>query len=175
MENLKKFLKWPTTIISLVAFLVFLVVLVATCARDFTPGTYVYAESMAGMSMKIEIELNKDDTGSISMFMSYAGEKEVTVEDFKFKVVDGELYSTSADAPTEYEKVGTIDAFELKMVDEESSMSITATNESAEKLKTASIVLVSVFGGIAILSSAFICFDKKKNVNQPQIDNTVNQ
>lgn len=168
MEKVKKFLqnkifKWSALAVSSVLFVSFLITLIVVCSRDYSLGRYTYEESMAGVTIKYEIDLDDDDEGEFEMTMSAAGDVEYVEQEFKYKVIDGNLLIAPVTNLDSFENMGTIDSFKLIYESNETGtpLKMVATNKSAVALKTISIVLVCVFGVMTVASGLYIFLTRK--------------
>ena len=163
---MKKYLKWPAFAVSVAMFVIFTIVLIATCAKDFSKGTYHYEESMAGYTVEIDVTLDDDDYGYAEATITADGEVEYTEIDFLYKVKRGRLFYAMLSESADYQVLGMIDAFEIKLTDEafdELELKLVATNKAAVATKVVSIVFMSVFAVCALASVGYVYLDKKKS------------
>jgi len=176
MEKIKRFIqnkifKWSAFALSSVIFVSFLICLIVVCSRSYSFGTYVYEETMAGNTIKMEIELDDDNEGEISTIVTVGGETQYSEIEFNYKVIDGVLFCAEKTDP-EFEVMGKITSFEIVSETTESgvALKIVATNHGAVALKTVSIVMVCVFGVATVVSGLYIYLTRKKS----SVDNETN-
>ena len=159
MEKLKKFLKIPALCLSVGLFVVYLVTLIVNCVKPYSNSTYVYDDSMAGVNIRWEFSLNNNGKGTMKTGIKNAIGAEDQTEEIFYKVVDGKFMVAYVEGG-EYEQMGNINAFEIKIAS--SGYYIIAKNQGEETARALYIVfmLIGICGAAA--SGIYIALSKKK-------------
>jgi len=159
MEKLKKFLKIPALCLSVGLFVVYLVTLIVNCVKPYSNSTYVYDDSMAGVNIKMELTLNNNGKATMETTIKNTIDTEYQKEEVFYKVVDGKLMITYVEGG-EYDAMGDINAFEIKVAD--SGYSITIKNQGEETARALYIVFMVIGICGAAASGIYIALSKKK-------------
>ncbi len=160
MKNLKKFLKLPALCCSIGLFVVFLVVLIVNCVKPYSNSPYVYEDSMAGVTVKIEVTLNNGGKGTIETTMENASDTQYEKDEIYYKIIDGKLMYSYNENGTYGNELGEIDAFEIKAVD--SVYRIAMKNHGEEAARVFYIIFMSIGVVGAAASGIYIALSKKK-------------
>ena len=172
MKKFKQFLKWPALCISSLILITFTIVLIVTCTKEYSIGTYTYEETMAGITLQCDITLDEFNNGTLEMSYFSIEESDYMKYEFNYKIINGKLFGALVEEPDDYAFLGTIDAFEIEMSTNSTGypLRIIATNNGAVALKVVSIVLMSVFGATTLASIIYIYLSKKKSAKTTTVD-----
>lgn len=170
MEKLKKFCKKPLLLSSLVLVLVFVVGLIIKGIIPYAKANYKYDESSMGVSITMELDLR----GNNATFTgNFAGE--IMSSEGKFLVRDGYFYFKE-NGETSYEKMGIINAYELKLDipydDEDPTASITIKLKCGvtNAFRVIDIIMV-VIGCLGFtVSLTYILYIQKHSQNQMKLE-----
>ncbi|MBR4745484.1 MAG: hypothetical protein IK070_02125 [Clostridia bacterium] len=152
-ESRRHFVQWVALSLSLAVVVAFFVVLFTTVTVPYRKATYWYEEMQGEYLVRAEFELLNSSKAETRLFVD--GEMVISYKG-DFKVEKGMLYAKTEDA-AEFEEVGTINADELYMADDD----LTLTCPSTATLRTICIVFLSVFGATALGSVVWIVLDRK--------------
>lgn len=162
MRKVIDFIKKPLLIISSIVFAIFAVVIIAISSMAHGEK-YEYSDSFFGVGMDITFTFKSEST--LEMEMIVAGE--MTTDTYRYEIKDEELFTYDETTQT-WVKEGDIDAFEIELefpadpsMGSLAGMELELVCKENRNLKVLSVVMMSVFGVLAVGSAVVLVLDKK--------------
>ena len=153
MEIIKKILKLPLLIGSILLILAFGIGLTVISLRPYTEGVYKY--SSRGISIEVEV----DDDEIIMTTISTSGVKKVNKYDALIK--KGKLFIKTSPSATEYVELGDINSFKITSDEFIDNEVISLKCGLANTLRTVNIVMICV--GVVGLATSIVFIMLNKN------------